>query len=344
MWICNNCDEVNQDDAADRCRTCNIDRNVIIDAKNQRNAWVCGSCGKKHVAKVAKCPICNTPRFVEETGRRREDVVRPPSAAEALAARLTDLLAGGGALKALAAVALLAVVGAGAWIAVERNRFPSSDDVKAGFVQTELARINGEFVADRPDAVEAAGRESAAELAAIHEMLGRLAADCGEEPPGAARMRKTRENIAPQQFENSLVKLAGAIDRYVAGRIGPIGNGYELKSIHVTGKRLERSGGETVCTVDYEAVMTARADVKFQRPLYLDGQDNLPLVQNDAIDWANYDRFYKSWLERNTERGRAAAAAFNRERSVRICAKGDTQSVAGKLTFEKTSGGWKSRP
>ncbi len=161
--------------------------------------------------------------------------------------------------------------------------------------------------------------------------------------PSAVYFEKARQNMGPEDFKNDLVRLAGAVDRYTGNKIGPVGAGYALKGIQVLNRRNRQEGASKLCAVEYEATLSAVGDVMISRPPYLEGQEFTPLVENNQVNWDNFDRFYKAYLERDTAKVRAVAATFNGARQKKLYSKGESQVVKGSMTFEKTENGWKGQ-
>ena len=88
--------------------------------------------------------------------------------------------------------------------------------------------------------------------------------------------------------------------------------------------------GTGLCTIDYEATLTALGDVMVYRPRYLEGQEFAPLTENNSINLENIDKFYKAYLDRNSEKSLASAAEFNQKRGTRITPKAIPISSRGK--------------
>jgi DNA-directed RNA polymerase subunit RPC12/RpoP len=344
MWVCRNCNEVNDDDGLAACKACSIDRNVVIATKGADAGWICMSCGKKNGIRLARCPVCNTRRFVEGVDGEATDPAPEPDrrvaeAVERVARRIVEMPVRG---KALCAGAILALVLL-AWLAAS-SRSPSDGAARLNFETTELTRINSSFICRSADNVEAVLSEVRPGMTAVADMRARLAQDCGNALPSAVCLEKAREGNGPEYFKRNLVQLAGAVDGYLAAKIGPTGDGYSLKRFRVTDRRKDGAGGSATWTLEYEATLVALGDVTLYRPPYIEGQEFAPLAESDAVNWANVDRFYKAYLDRDGDRVKAVAAEFNRNRAVRICAKGGTQVLTGKMTFEKTDEGWKAIP
>lgn len=338
MWVCRNCNEVNTSDDRIHCAVCDADRNVVVEAKRPESGWSCSSCGKRNPIKLRICPVCNAPRYTGEIDRATLEA-RPParrteSVARGLAGRIEAIglpkLAGGILAACLLVSAGLLALGRG----------PSEDAVRRHFEATELARINAEFTGRTLDGPDKAQEAALSELEAVSAMLGRLAQDCGERMPSAVFLDQARGDVNPELFKKELVKLALAVERYANGRIGPIGAGYSLQGIRVLRTAKSRSGGVRFSTVEYEASLAAQDDVVSYRPPYLAGQEHLPLLRNGEVDWGNYDRFYKAWLERNSAGTLAAAAEFDRNRGTLEHARGGIRIVKGSMTFVKTNDGW----
>lgn len=335
MWVCKTCNEVNEDDRQATCRACNTDRNVVA---NPKNGWQCMKCGKRHSVRLSKCPICHTPRFMEYPSGGRQGS-RPSSGfsetASAFASTLSGLSNGWKAAGGLVLLGLLAIAAA-VWM----HRYPSEAAVKRAFETTELARINAGFLGRSLDNSADASSGALQDRKTVSEMLQRLDADCKGVAPSAVLLEKTRLNVSPDYFMNDLAKLSNAVDAYLSNKIGPFGDGYSLKGLKQTGRRIDRSGGVTLCTIDYEATLVASSDVMIYRPPYLAGQEQTPLASNGAIDWPNYDRFYIAYKEQDSAAMRRAAAEFDARRGQRACAKGETQIVRGTLVLEKSKDGW----
>ncbi len=339
MWVCKNCNEVNQDDSLASCGVCSIDREIVLNAKDRAKSWSCMSCGKINSIKIMKCPVCNSARFKNGAARAESRTPAWEETADRIREATLDLLdrVGRGKLAFGLLALLLVVTGGYAWL----NRTPSDKAVKANFEATELARINAAFVGSRIDNLDAMQNGPADDMKVVSAMVQRLALDCRERMPSAVLLDKTRENNGPEDFKKDLLKLAGAVDRYVNDKMGPFGDGYSLKNVKVTrSQKGKTDDGTIICTVDYDATLTALGDVMVYLPQYLDGQEFAPLTENNAINLDNFDRFYKAYLDRNTDKSIAAAVEFNKKRGNRILSRGESQVVRGKMVFIKTGAGW----
>lgn len=340
MWICKNCNQVNQGDGETTCSTCNTGRDVVVDAKGKARSWSCMSCGKINSVKIMKCPVCNASRFSREAGQTAYVASDPPGTAEILRTATLDAIERLGRRNLIYGMLGLcfATLGVFFWM----NRHPSEIAVKAGFETTELPRINAAFVGNRIDNTESTQSAPARDLKVVSAMIQRLALDCRERMPSTVLLEKTRENNGPEDFKSDLFKLAGAVDRYLDDKTGPFGDGYSLKSIKVTRSQKSRTDdGTPICTIEYDATLTALGDVMVYRPQYLEGQEYTPLAENNTVNLDNFDRFYKAYLDRDADGSHAAAAEFNRKRGNRIYSKGESHVITGKMIFIRTDSGWK---
>lgn len=341
MWVCRNCDGVNDDDGQAACRTCGIDRKIVLDARSRDAAWICMSCGKKNPVRQTKCPICSTDRFLKGVDPSAGD----PGAGAGLRAvgapRRSPPGRSGLPFRKIALGGFLLLLAAGVAVLVAAGRYPSENEIRARFEATELSRINAGFIGTGADALAAAEASHQPEWDALSDMRKRMASDCGDAAPGAAYMEMVRTNTGSEYFKGNLVKLARAVDIYRNTRVGPAGKGYSLGRFRVVSRKRDRSGVKTVGTVEYEATLTALGDVTIYRPPYLVGEEHAPLADGDTIHWERFDRFHKAYLERGTEEARAAAARVDGKRAFTICPEGGSQVVTGTMRFEKTGDGWR---
>lgn len=338
MWVCRNCNEVNTSDDRVLCAICDADRNVVVEVKRPESGWACSSCGKRNPIRLRTCPVCNAPRYTGEVDRSSLDARPPARRSESVVRHIAGLIEGIGFPKIAGVFLVACLLLAAGLFALTRG--PSEEAIRRHFEATELARINSEFAGRTLDGPDKAQEGALKEQEALSGMLRRLEQDCGNRMPSAVFLDQARGDVNPELFRKELVKLALAVERYANGRVGPIGAGYSLQGIRVLRTAKSRSGAARLHTVEYEATLAAQDDVVSYRPPYLAGQEHLPLVRNGDIDWGNYDRFYKAWLERNSAGTLAAAAEYDRNRGTREYARGGIRIVKGSMTFVKTNDGW----